>query len=174
MNLFHVSENPNLTRFDPREPTNTDAGITAPAVWAVHEERLRNYLLPRECPRVTFYTAADSDPNDVRALIGATAANAVVAIEAAWLERARMTTLYCYLLPSNGFECIDNNAGYWINRGSVTPVRVERIDDCLTAILERGVELRLVPSLWPLRDAVVNSTLHFSLIRMRNARPRME
>jgi hypothetical protein len=40
------------------------------------------------------------------------------------------------------------------------------------ALLGRGVELRFVPNLWPLRDAVVSSTLRFSLIRMRNALPR--
>ena len=35
--------------------------------------------------------------------------------------------------------------------------------------MKRDVELRFVPNLWPLRDAVVASTLQFSLIRMRNA-----
>jgi hypothetical protein len=33
-------------------------------------------------------------------------------------------------------------------------------------------ELRFVPSLWPLRDAVVESSLQLSFIRMRNALPR--
>ena len=174
MHLFHVSEDPNITRFEPREPTNTDAGVTGPAVWAVHPDRLRNYLLPRECPRVTFYAADDSDPDDVRRLIGPTLAKAVVAIEAAWLERARNSTLYLYVLPSAGFECIDRNAGYWINRASVTPECIQRIDDCLQAILDRGVELRIVQSLWPLFDAVVKSTLHYSCIRMRSAAAKCE
>jgi hypothetical protein len=34
---------------------------------------------------------------------------------------------------------------------------------------ERGVELRFAPSLWSLREAVVTSTLRFSIIRLRNA-----
>ena len=42
-------------------------------------------------------------------------------------------------------------------------------DDLILELLNRGVELRIVPSLWPLRDEVVKSTLQFSLIRMRNA-----
>ena len=33
----------------------------------------------------------------------------------------------------------------------------------------RLVELRIMSSLWTLYDAVVNSTLAFSIIRMRNA-----
>jgi len=44
--------------------------------------------------------------------------------------------------------------------------------DALAELTHRDVELRVTPSLWPLRDAVVASTLQFSLIRMRNATPR--
>jgi hypothetical protein len=40
------------------------------------------------------------------------------------------------------------------------------------AILQRGVELRVLPDLWSLRDAVIASTLEFSIIRWRNASPR--
>jgi hypothetical protein len=54
----------------------------------------------------------------------------------------------------------------------VVPARVELLDDLILELLRRGVELRLIPDLWPLRDAVVASTLLFSLIRMRNAQPR--
>jgi hypothetical protein len=54
----------------------------------------------------------------------------------------------------------------------VKPVFVDRIDDPVPAILQRGVELRVLPNLWSLRDAVVESTLEFSIIRWRNALPR--
>jgi hypothetical protein len=54
----------------------------------------------------------------------------------------------------------------------VVPSLVEVVDDLLAELLRRGVELRFVPNLWSLRDAVVSSTLQFSLIRMRNALPR--
>jgi hypothetical protein len=37
--------------------------------------------------------------------------------------------------------------------------------------MRRGVELRVLPTLWPLRDAVLESSLQFSMIRMRNATP---
>jgi hypothetical protein len=46
------------------------------------------------------------------------------------------------------------------------------IDDVLAALIERDVELRVMPSLRKLRDAVVASTLQFSIIRIRNAQPR--
>jgi len=54
----------------------------------------------------------------------------------------------------------------------VLPIGVELVDDAISELVLRGVELRVVSSLWPLRDAVVASTLQFSLTRMRNAAPR--
>jgi hypothetical protein len=53
----------------------------------------------------------------------------------------------------------------------VKPSRVHVIDNPVAAVLDRGVELRVQPSLWALRDAVIESTLAFSIIRWRNATP---
>jgi Family of unknown function (DUF6886) len=96
----------------------------------------------------------------------------VVAVESGWLERLRSCRLYCYCLPPETFACIDECAGYFVSRRPVVPAQVRVVDDPLAALLGRGVEVRLVPDLWTLRDAVVASTLQFSLIRMRNAAPR--
>jgi hypothetical protein len=46
------------------------------------------------------------------------------------------------------------------------------LDDLLAELAGRDVELRVMPSLHRLRDAVVASTLQFSNIRWRNAGPR--
>ena len=101
--LYHVSEEAGITRFEPRPAVNLDY----PVVWAVHEDRLRNYLLPRDCPRVTFFAGPETTPQDIERFLGSSPA--VVAIE----------------------------------------------------------------SLWELHDAVVGSTLSYSMIRMRNAGRRM-
>ena len=97
---------------------------------------------------------------------------AVVAVESGWLERLRTCRLYCYHLPPETFECLDECAGYFVSRVPVVPAFVEVFDDLLDELLRRGVELRFMPNLWELRDAVVVSSLQFSLIRMRNALPR--
>ena len=57
MRIFHVSEDENISVFEPRVPKRTDIEAT-PIVWAVSEERLTNYLVPRECPRVGFHIGA--------------------------------------------------------------------------------------------------------------------
>src|SRR5262249_10057723 len=50
--------------------------------------------------------------------------------------------------------------------------RVDVLNDLMTELLRLDVEIRFLPDLWTLRDAVVASTLRYSLIRMPNARPR--
>jgi hypothetical protein len=88
------------------------------------------------------------------------------------LRRLRSCRLYCYHFPAATFECIDECAGYFVSRVPVIPACVEVVDNPVSELLRRGVELRVMPNLWPLRDAVVGSTLLFSIIRMRNALPR--
>jgi hypothetical protein len=164
--LFHVSEESGIERFEPRASEYTAGTV----VWAIDAERLRNYLLPRECPRVTFYAGRETTVDDVERFLGSSPA--VVAVESGWMERLRSCRLYCYHLPPETFECIDECAGYFVSRVPVVPLRVEVIADPVAELLRRGVELRFMQSLWPLRDAVVASSLQFSLIRMRNALPR--
>jgi hypothetical protein len=164
--LFHVSEDPGITRFEPRPSPHAEG----PVVWAVHADRLGNYLLPRECPRVTYYAGPETTAADVQRFLGTSPA--VIAVESAWLERISDCRLYCYVFPSDSFECLDECAGYFVSRQVVVPTEIHVIDDALAALSKRGVELRFVPELWSLHDAVVSSTLQFSIIRMRNALPR--
>lgn len=164
--LFHVSEESGIEVFEPRAAE----GAGVPVVWAIDAERLRNYLLPRECPRVTFYAGSETTRADVERFLGSS--RAVVAVESGWLGRLRSCRLYCYHLPRVTFECVDECAGYFVSRAAVVPARVEVFDDVMAELARRGVELRLVPDLWALHDAVAASSLRFSIIRMRNARPR--
>jgi hypothetical protein len=164
--LFHVSEESGIERFEPRPSHNADE----PVVWAVNAARLRNYLLPRDCPRVTYYAGHETATADIERFLESSPA--VIAVESAWFERIRSCRLYCYHLPQETFECIDEWAGYYVSQRPVVATQVQVIDDLLAALVGRGVELRFVPDLWPLRDTVVSSTLRYSLIRMKNALPR--
>jgi hypothetical protein len=166
--LFHVSGEPGITRFEPRESQFTEDLV----VWAIDKAHLRNYLFPRDCPRVTYCAGPDTTSADAARFLGECAA--VVAFEAAWLDRIRETTLCCYHLPDASFACLDQDAGYYVSREKVSPVRVDLIEDALAALAATGCEIRMLPSLWPLYDDVVASTLSYSIIRMRNAAPRPE
>jgi hypothetical protein len=164
--LFHVSEESGIGRFEPR-PSQYAGGLV---VWAINADRLHNYLLPRECPRVTYYAGRETTSADAERFLGSIPA--VVAVESVWLQRLRSCRLYCYHQPPETFECIDECAGYFVSRGAVVPARVEVFDDLIAELVKRGVELGFVPNLWPLRDAVVASSLRYSLIRMGNGVPR--
>ena len=164
--LYHVSEESGIERFEPRPAKGADQ----PVVWAVNGERLQNYLLPRDCPRVTFFAGERTQPADIERFLGSSAA--VVAFEASWLERVRRARLFCYHLPPESFNCVDRCAGYFHSKESVVPKHVEIVEDLLSALTSRGVEIGILPSLWALHDAVAASTLGYSIIRMRNAEAR--
>ena len=166
MVVYHVSEEANIGVFEPR------SGVTAnePLVWAIDEERLHNYLVPRDCPRVTFYAGPTTTIADRERLLGSS--QAVVAIESHWLERVRSCRLFCYAFCSATFVPYDETAGYFVSRTAAKPLSVICIDDPVSALVQRGVELRVLPNLWSLREAVIGSTVKFSIIRWRNASPR--
>jgi Family of unknown function (DUF6886) len=119
--------------------------------------------------RVTFYPKADSHPEDVRSLFGPTAAARVIAIEASWFEQALNTRLFIYRFPIERFRLLDAGAGYYVSDRSVVPTNVREVESPVLELLRHNVELRVVPSLWPLRDAVAGLSLQFSFIRLRNA-----
>jgi len=185
--VFHVSERRDIDRFEPRtgsgfirrgpsgsitlDTAASTSADTIPVVWAIDGERLRNYLLPRDCPRVTYYAGPNTTDEDRARFLSSS--GAVVAIEHGWLEHLRRCRLYCYHLPADTFECADECAGYFVSEVAVQPTCVEIIDDPIAALMRRRVELRVLPTLWPLRDGVIGSSLQFSIIRMRNARPRI-
>jgi hypothetical protein len=85
-----------------------------------------------------------------------------------WLERLRTTRLYRYLMPEATFVDIHDH-GVHVSRAAVLPLRVDPVGDLLAALAGADVEVRIAPSLVPLGRAISQTTLHFSLIRMRNA-----
>jgi hypothetical protein len=63
------------------------------------------------------------------------------------------------------------DGGHCVARETVRPLHVEPLCDLLTLHAEAAVELRLLPTIWPLVDSVQDSSLGFSIIRVRNAAP---
>ena len=148
------------------------AGVSEDCVWAVDRAHLRNYLFPRDCPRITYAAGPDTTPEDsARFLRGA---EKVAAIEQAWLERLKAATVHIYELPPESFRLADRPAGYWVSTEPVTPLSVRAETDLIAALAAEGVELRLLEDFWPLCDAVMASSLDYSIIRARNARASFE
>lgn len=165
--LWHVSEDPSLSLFEPHVAAT--AAERERLVWAIDTRHLPLYWFPRDCPRGTFWARSGSDPEDVRRLLGGGAR--VHAVEEAWLPRLRAAQLFAYRLPERPFEPHPEVGGYWIAREAVEAVERVPLRDPVELHREAGIELLALPSLWPLWNEVVASTLEYSGIRLRNATP---
>jgi hypothetical protein len=154
--LWHVSEDAAIARFEPRD------GL----VWAIDTRHLPLYWFPRDCPRATFWAVDETSDEDVDRFLAGDRARRVHVIEGAWLGRMRAARLVAYRLPEATFEPDDR---YWISREAVVPLEVVALGDLLRLHADAGIELRIAPELLELWDKVVNSTLDFSGIRLRNA-----
>lgn len=167
MPLSHFSEDPTITRFVPRPPLAHPE--VEPLVWAIDDWHAPIYFVPRDCPRVCFWPLPTTTPDDYERYFATVPGRIVVALESGWLDRLRTTRLYRYRMPEKTFEDI-HDYGAHVSREPVVPLGVEPVGDLLAALADADVELRITPSLVPLGRTIIQTTLHFGLIRMRNAR----
>ena len=169
--LFHLSEDPSIQTFVPHVPRTNPTHH--PAVWAIDATHEPLYWFPRDCPRVTAWPRDTDERSDFQRVF-CTTAERVHAIEAAWLDRMRSAVLYRYRLPPESFRPWADASGQWISADVVEPIDVEPVGDLLARHAAAGIELRLVPDLWPLHDLAISDRWDHSIVRMRNARPRVE
>jgi hypothetical protein len=81
----------------------------------------------------------------------------------------RTTQIFRYDFDPEGFVPWEDASGQWIAEREVTPASVSPVGDLLDAHARAGIELRAVPSLWPLHDLAVSGEFDFSIVRMHNA-----
>ncbi len=166
--LYHFSEDPAIEVFRPHVPEHR-AGVE-PLVYAIDEWHAPMYYFPRQCPRACFWPGAATSDSDRERWFTGIEAKMVIAIESAWLERVRATTLYRYVMPEATFTEHGDASGHWHSRETVSPLSVEPVGDLLSALAEANAELRITPRLYEMWMAVIESTLEFSGTRLRNAR----
>jgi hypothetical protein len=164
--LWHVSENGAIPRFEPRADPDHDSPEAL--VWAIDGEHVPAYWFPRDCPRGTFWAVESTSRADVERFLTGDRERRVHALQTDWLERFRTAQLFGYRLPAETFEPYAPAAGYWVAREPVEPVAVTPLGDLLTRHVEAGIELRIVPDLSALWQQVMTTTLDFSGIRLRN------
>ena len=166
MRLFHFSEDPAIETFVPRVLAQRPE--IQPLVWAVHPDYGWTYCFPRECPRILAWPLPETTANDLRAWCQNGPPRRVACIEAAWLERMGTVPLYRYEFEPEGFEALDGDAWMLVSPREQRPAAMNPVGDLAHALVGEGVELRVMPSLLPLRDAW-DTTMHVSGIRLRNA-----
>ena len=168
VDLFHFSDDPAIRRFEPHVPASNPSH--PPAVWAIDEAHSPLYWFPRDCPRVTAWPRNDVEQAAFRHAF-CTTARRVHAIELSWLPTLARTTLYRYRFDASTFRPSADASGQWIADEAVEPLDVEVITDLIDHHVEAGIELRAVPSLWPLRDLASTGPWDCSIVRIKNAQP---
>lgn len=156
--LWHFSEDPALDRFVPRNGK----------VWAIDEAHSWLYWFPRDCPRACFWAVERTTEDDVERWLDGDRGRRVAVIESGWLARLRATRLYAYRMPEDAFGVVEDDRFYVAS----SPVdAIERVDvgDLLDRHAAAGIELRVAPTLYPLWDRVIETSLEYSGIRLRNA-----
>jgi hypothetical protein len=156
--LWHVSEDPALCHFVPREGK----------VWAIDTRHLPLYWFPRDCPRATYWANDETSEDDVDAWLGGDRARRVHAMEPRWLARMRTTPLYAYRMPEETFVLEDR---FYVSPVTVDALERVELGDLLQLHAEAGIELRTECDLLALWDRVLATTLDYSGIRLRNATP---
>jgi uncharacterized protein DUF6886 len=156
--LWHVSEEPAIRRFEPREGK----------VWAIGTRFLPLYWFPRDCPRATFWAESKTAQEDVERFLGGDGSRRVHVVESDWLEPMRTTPVIAYRMPEQPF--IENDDRFWISPEPVEPLELVELGDLVARHDEAGIELRTEPDLLRFWDEVIASSLGYSGIRLRNAR----
>ncbi len=156
--LWHFSEDRSLGRFVPRDGK----------VWAIDDRHSWLYWFPRDCPRACFWAVQRTTDEDVERWLDGDRDRRVAAIETGWLERLRAVRLYAYRMPPEPFDVVEDDR-FYIASAPVQAIECVEVGDLLARHAEGGNELRITPSLYPLWDKIVETSLDFSGIRLRNA-----
>jgi hypothetical protein len=156
--LWHVSEEPEISRFEPRDGK----------VWAIGTRLLALYWFPRDCPRAAFWADSQTSDEDVERFLGGDRSGRVHVVESDRLEPMRTTRVVAYRMPEQSF--VENEDRFWISADPVEPLELVELGDLVARHEQAGIELRTQDDLLDFWDEVVASTLGFSGIRLRNAR----
>jgi hypothetical protein len=159
-----VSEDPTIDVFVPHH--NELHANDEALVYAVDSRFMWLYCFPRDCPRACWFAKDDTTDEDVEEWLDGDRTRRVAAIESGWLARMRTVRLYAYQLPAPTFEPWDR---FFVSRETVVPIELVELGDLLARHADAGVELRVAPTLYPLWDRLIRTTLDYSGIRLRNA-----
>ncbi|MFI6827988.1 DUF6886 family protein [Kribbella sp. NPDC050241] len=165
--VLHFSEDPTIEVFRPHVAKTTREAT--PYVWAVGYDRAPDYWFPRQCPRAMAWVGPGTTPDDRDRIIGVGSGTRVHAVEYGWLDAMRSVELYAYRLPAKQFDEFD---AAFVATAEVRPLGPpERVGDLFELHDEAGIQLRVLPRLHDFWAETTTSTLEWSGIRLRNARP---
>jgi uncharacterized protein DUF6886 len=170
--VLHFSEDPTITQFVPHVAATAQQPDAY--IWAVDDARAPGYWFPRNCPRAMAWTLPTTSNADRQRILGPGGGDRVHAIEYGWVDKFLNVQLFAYRFPAQHFTPFGEPTPNAVV--AVEPVEPlgppEPVGNLLQLHRDAGIQLRILGNLWEFWDAVITSTLGFSGIRLRNARPR--
>lgn len=166
--LFHISEENNIRQFQPR--ISKKQWNYEKYVWAIEEEKLHNYLLPRQCPRICIDLEKLNIHLNWLAAFPIENHKAVVFIADNWKEKVQNCTLFKYEFDKHNFMLIDKIAGYYVSRKIEIPNRKFEITNCEQALINSNVKLITLDrmNMLEIKEKVVQDLEDFSIIKWSN------
>ena len=140
--LFHVSEEANISQFEPRIPDRDDLDKKVGLVWAIDEARLPNFLTPRNCPRVAYHIGKYTNDIDIEKFFSSPTMTHTIVIESKWLEIIKSTTLYLYEFNTDDFILQDDIAGYYIAKSTQIPKKTYEMKDLFSKLTKCQVKIK--------------------------------
>ena len=171
MKLVHVSKEPNIEIFVPRIPNRDDMDKSKGLVWALTEHQLKKFLTPRDCPRISYCAVETTTDDDIINYFHSSSRYCLV-IENGWFKRMANTILYVYEFDTRNFY-FDDCASFYVSDKTEIPVSVIKYNDLFNELFIRNIEIRIVDNLWGLAEAIKKTSLHLSMCRMVNAKPKI-
>ena len=138
-------------------------------VWAIDDRHSWLYWFPRDCPRACFWAVEQTTDDDVESLARRRPRPAGGRDRD---ELARAPALGPAPRLPHAARAVRHRRGRAAStsrRRRSSALELVELGDLLARHAEAGNELRITPSLYPLWDKVIYTTLDFSGIRLRNA-----
>jgi hypothetical protein len=169
--VLHFSEDPTIERFVPHVAAT--ARQSEAYVWAVDADRAPDYWFPRDCPRAMAWATPTTTASDRNLILGPGGGDRVHAVEYGWLEAMRTVSLFAYRLPADRFTPFGSPVPHaMVASEPVEPLGPpDAVPDLFALHEAAGIQLRVLPNLWPFWEVVIRSTLGFSGIRLGRAIP---
>ena len=123
---------------------------------------------PHALWRATFWAESTTSEEDVERFLGGERARRVHVVEPACLERTHTQRVVAYRIPEQTF--VENIDRFWISAEPVEPLELAELSDLVERHEAAAIELRTKRDLLGFWDEVIESSLGFSGIRLRNAR----
>lgn len=168
MKLFHISENKNIEKFVPR--ISKAIWNHEKYVWAISEDKIQNYLFPRECPRICI---SKNEAKNLSSWISndeSSSFKSHIFVCENWKEELEECKLYQYEFDTSNFNSIDIIAGYYVSKNIEVPISSKLIDNCISELKDLNINVKFISKrqMTSLRKDVILYTKEFSIIKWDN------